>query len=277
MKTSTRRGRRQGRLRSGGQLVKGRNSAYASRMPSIEKTDSSKSNVYSAPALEKGFNVIELLASAPHGLTVSEIASGLGISMSEIFRVIMVMERRSWLRKGASDRYSVTTKVLDLAFRATAVEELSIVAAPAMRHLSAAIDQSCHLVVINEGKGLVVLRQENPGPTGFAVRVGSTVELEATCSGHVLLAFSPQRNENGELNERLVKVRSRGYELMKSVRTLGVTDISCPIFGFDGHVVAALTVPFLSLIDGSQDVGRDDARARLVETAAKISESLGAR
>ena len=54
---------------------------------------------YAAPALEKGFNVIELLAGAPGGLTVTEIAAGLGLSMSEIFRVIMVMERRDWLRK----------------------------------------------------------------------------------------------------------------------------------------------------------------------------------
>ena len=49
---------------------------------------------YVAPALEKGFNVVELLARSPQGLTASEIASGLGLTISEIFRIIMVMERR---------------------------------------------------------------------------------------------------------------------------------------------------------------------------------------
>jgi hypothetical protein len=49
---------------------------------------------YSAPALEKAFNVVELLAKEKKGLTVSEIAVGIGLSLPEIFRIIVVMERR---------------------------------------------------------------------------------------------------------------------------------------------------------------------------------------
>ena len=46
---------------------------------------------YSAPALEKGFDIMELLATAPDGLTSSEIAQKLGRSLSAIFRVLVVM------------------------------------------------------------------------------------------------------------------------------------------------------------------------------------------
>ena len=59
-------------------------------------------------------------ASAPAGLTISEIAQRLGRSISEIFRVVIVMENRRWLRKEpGSDRYSVTYRMLDVAFRDT--------------------------------------------------------------------------------------------------------------------------------------------------------------
>ncbi|ESQ89390.1 hypothetical protein ABAC460_12835 [Asticcacaulis sp. AC460] len=243
--------------------------------PKSPEAETSRLASYTAPALEKGFNVIELLAQSPHGLTVSEIANGLGLSMSEIFRVIMVMERRAWLRKAPGDRYSVTPKVLELAFRATPAEELAFVAAPLMRDLANQTDQACHLVVRNDDRGLVVLRQENPGPTGFAVRIGASISLETSCSGHVLLAFAPGELGDDDLGTKLRKVRGRGYEMMKSARTLGVTDISYPIFGFDGHVVAALTVPFLKLIDGSQTVDAEAARGFLAETATAISVGLG--
>ena len=236
---------------------------------------------YFAPALEKGFNVVELLARNPQGLTVSEIAAGLGLSISEIFRIIMVMERRQWLRKVAGDKYRVTPAVLDLAFRATPAEELAVVAAPHMREFARITDQSCHLVIRNGDKGLVIMRQQNPGPTGFYVRVGMQLELESTCSGHVLLAFGLPTGDDtasdARLQATLNAVRQRGYERMESARTLGVTDVSYPIFDFHGQIAAALTVPFLRLIDGTQAVQLDDAQQALAETAKGITADLAGK
>jgi DNA-binding IclR family transcriptional regulator len=238
---------------------------------------------YSAPALEKGFNVIELLATEQRGMTASEIAAGLGLSVSEIFRIIIVMERRGWLRKSSGDRYRVTPMVLALAFRATPAEELSALAMPYMRELCAATDQSCHLVIRNADKGLIIARLQNPGPTGFHVRIGSEIDLETSCSGHVLLAFasSLRGQTSGEnADERFAAlmhaIRQRGYERMESARTLGVTDISYPIFDIHGDVAAALTVPFLRRIDGTQSVSLDDTQDFLGQTAKRISEDLAA-
>lgn len=245
------------------------------------ESQSSRPN-YGAPALEKGFNVVELLARNPDGLTVSEIATGLGLSISEIFRVIMVMERRQWLRKAAGDKYRVTPMVLDLAFQATPAEELAAVAGPHMREFSRITDQSCHLVIRNGNKGLVIMRQQNPGPTGFHVRIGMQLDLETTCSGHVLLAFGlPTVNDadtpESGLQALLNAVRQRGYERMESARTLGVTDISYPIFDFHGQIAGALTVPFLRLIDGTQTVHLDDAQQALAGAVKGIMTDLAGK
>ena len=45
--------------------------------------------------------------------------------------------------------------------------------------------------------------------------------------------------------------------------------------GFDGNVVAALTIPFLELIDGSQKIGLEAARGLLRDGVASISDTLG--
>ncbi len=243
-----------------------------------------KTPVYSAPALEKGFTILELLAEFPRGLTITEMAGKLGMSISEIFRVIMVMERLAWLKRHPGDRFRVTLRLLETGFKATLVDDLVQTTAPLMRDLSNRIEQSCHLVVRNGDRGMIVYKQHTPGPTVFAVRIGAEIVLETTCSGHVLLAFDAVNdgpavktvNVDPPLESTLRKVKARGYEMMKSTRTVGVTDMSCPIFGGNGVALAALTVPFLQLIDGTQKVGRDEARLLLQETCRQISEELGA-
>jgi len=245
---------------------------------------------YSAPALEKGFDVVELLATVPEGLTISEIAGRLGLSISQIFRMIVVMERRGWLYKdGGTDRYRVSYKVLELAYRATPAQELARVATPVMYSLAQASRQSCHLVVQAGSKALVVQRQESPSTTGLAVRLGTAVDLLDSSSGHVLLAFSepealektlsevslPAGTSKAALAKALDTVRARGFESMPSTRVSGVRDISFPIFGFDCAVSAALTVPFLTFLDGSQRVDFEAMTNILRDSARRISEGLG--
>jgi DNA-binding IclR family transcriptional regulator len=235
---------------------------------------------YSAPALEKGFDILELLTAQPDGLTIKEMAQRLDRTVSEVFRIIVVMEQRRWLRKDPqTDRYTVTYHVLDVAFRATPAHQLTLLAAPAMHDLALAVNQSCHLVVRGGTRGLV----------GFGMRLGASVDLVTSCSGHVLLAFSseerretlldrlpyPETITREQLRDRLEVVRLQGYEMQPSARASGVTDVSYPVFGFDGDVAAALTIPFLVMIDGSQRMSVVETRHRLREAARAISLGLG--
>ena len=59
------------------------------------------------------------------------------------------------------------------------------------------------------------------------------------------------------------------------VRHVGVNDISYPVFGFDGRIRAALTIPFLTVIDGTQQVDTEIVREMLAAAALKISHGLG--
>lgn len=247
---------------------------------------------YAAPALDKAFDIIELLADKPGGALLSEMAAQLNRSIGELFRIVIVMEKRGFLQKSPdTDRYTVAYKILDLAYRATPAQDLTRAAAAQMEALARTVEQSCHLVVPNGGAGLVVARQENPGPRGFALQLGAAIDLVRSCSGHVLLAFSradqatrmlelAQRSRSApfdpaKLQKTLRKVREQGFDMMASAITHGVTDISYPVFGFHGEVMAALTIPFLELIDGSQKIGMEEARRALQATARQISGLLG--
>jgi len=247
---------------------------------------------YAAPAIEKAFEVIELLANRPEGALISEMATDLSRSVGELFRIVVVMERLGYLRKSdASDRYTIAYKLLDVAFRGTPSQELVRAAMPEMQVLALEAGQSCHVVVPNGGRGMVVAREEQPGTRGFALKVGAHIDIIKSCSGQVLLAFSSiQRTERivraaeeelgisvdrGWLADRIAIIRRKGHDSRKSPVTHGVTDISFPVFGFDRNVVAALTIPFLELIDGSQKVDLEAARDLLRTAAARVSDRLG--
>jgi len=256
----------------------------------MAEVDGKTKRGYAAPAIERGFDILELLASSAGELTLSEIAQGLDRSLSEVFRIIVVMERRGWLHKNVqSDRYSISYRMLEVAYRGTPAQALANVASPIMQELATATNQSCHLVIRTEGRGLVIQRQENGGPAGFAMRTGAIIDIVTSCSGHVLLAFEsearrraaiagldePARIAAENLVLRLAMVRDRGYEMQPSARTAGVTDVSVPIFGFGGSVAAALTVPYLAMIDGSQTTDLNQTRLLLTEAGQRISSFFG--
>lgn len=247
---------------------------------------------YTAPALEKAFEIIEFLADRPRGATLNDIVKGLGRSTGELFRIVIVMERLGFLQKSPeTDRYTVAYKILDLAYRATPAQDLVRAATGLMQSLAAEVGQSCHLVVPNGGQGLVIAREESPGVRGFALRLGAPIDLIQSCSGQVILAFSEQSQRERLINQaakvtrarldrkaleaELDEVRKLGLQRRASPITHGVTDISCPVFGFDGNLMAALTIPFLELIDGSQKVGLMEATKQLAAAAQSISAALG--
>lgn len=248
--------------------------------------------VYAAPALEKAFQIIELLTDFPEGALVSEMAAKLGRSVGELFRIVVVMEQMGYLRRSSrTDRYTVAYRMLDLAFRATPAQNLVRAALPQMQSLAVETGQSCHLVTANDGQGLVIAREESPGARGFALRLGAAIDMIQSCSGQVILAFSaPHRAERivaaaeggrpgpidrAKLSQSLKQILTRGFDSRKSPITYGVTDISFPVFGFDGEIAAALTIPFLELIDGSQKVDLAAAQAMLGAAAARVSATLG--
>ncbi len=252
----------------------------------------SSTKTYAAPALDKAFEILDMLAAYPQGALVKEMAAALGRSTGELFRIVVVMEQAGYLQRSpVDDRYTVSYKILELAYRATPAQNLVGAALPEMQRLARESGQSCHLVVVNGAHGLVIAREENTGMRGFALRLGAQIDMIRSCSGQVLLAFMPDEPaqrviteaeaaqgkpaDRAWLKERLTTVRQNGFDRRQSPITYGVTDVSYPVFAFNGDVVAALTVPFLELIDGSQRMALGDVTGLLHQTAIRISARLG--
>ena len=62
-------------------------------------TDDSEAARYRAPALDKGLDILELLAASSAGLTQAEIAKGLGRGPNEIYRMLDTLVRRGYVTR----------------------------------------------------------------------------------------------------------------------------------------------------------------------------------
>ena len=243
---------------------------------------------YSAPALEKGLDIIELLSTRDIGLGQSEIARQLGRSVGEIFRMLMVLQERGYVAQDpVSDRYLLTTFIFEIAHRIPKIGRLTAFAVPLMRSLVKCINQSTHLAITSDESVLVVVQVDSPGYNTMAVRLGAKIDLWRASSGRVILAFLPEEElarffdtvplpadtSQVQLRTELATIRSTGYEVRDSFLIKGVINISVPVMDHSGHATAALTVPHIERY--GDPVKFDDCRAKLIQTAATLSKSLG--
>src|ERR1700686_2367723 len=150
----------------------------------------SRSPRYAAPALEKGLDILELLASVSDALTHSEIASRLGRTITEVFRMLVCLEERGYIsRTGPDERYQLTLKLFEIVHHHHPLQRLIAQARPLVLQVASDTGQSCHLAMLNHAEVVVVAQFDAPGIMGFSVRPGANIDLLNTASGHVILAF----------------------------------------------------------------------------------------
>jgi DNA-binding IclR family transcriptional regulator len=246
---------------------------------------------YSAPALEKGLDIIELLADVTEGLTQNQIAARLGRSVGEIFRMLEVLERRAWLYRAAVDgSYRLSMRLFELAHRHPQIRHLVGVALPVMHQLARVTRQSNHLVVHHDRRILVVAQVDSPEAMGFSVRVGGHFPFRVDrVSARTYSAFQPPAKaaeliqemiENDpapparkSLQRMVAGIARRGYEEKESATLPGITDICCPILDRDGFAIATLTQPYLRQRDVR--LGVVESREAQREAVRQISRGLG--
>jgi DNA-binding IclR family transcriptional regulator len=244
---------------------------------------------YSAPALEKGLDVLEILAAQPHSLSLQEIAQRLQRTPNELYRMLDVLVRRGYLSRLPDSSYALTLRLFELAQRHPPVERLLDVAIPYMEQLARATGQSNHLSVHHDARLVVLARAEPPEPMSALVRQGAHFAFhDDRVSARVITAFQTGERQELYLKEllgrplsasrranvikRLQAIRARGYDEGPSDTLSGVIDICFPLFDQFGPV-AALNIVYLNQRDARVTVPA--ARRALRDAAVEISRALG--
>lgn len=257
---------------------------------STKRSTQRNTSIYTAPALEMGLDVLELLASEPHGLSLQEIAARLERSPREIFCMLDVLVRRGYLARRPDSTYVLTLQLFELAHRRPPMDRLLDVAMPHMQELARLSGQSNHLCVHHLTRLVVLACAEAPEPMSASFRQGAHFPYhDDRVSARVMCALQhPDRREQmidemladekpsparrRKLVARLDEFRARGYDEGPSDTLAGVIDICFPVFNHAG-VIAAVTVVYLNHRDVRVLV--TPARSHLRNTVKSISKALG--
>jgi DNA-binding IclR family transcriptional regulator len=255
-----------------------------------EVAPDSERRSYSAPALEKGLDILEMLCKSEQPLTQKEMAAQLGRSVGEIYRMVTCLVDRSYVTQVDDNSYTVTTKLFELSHINPPTHRLLFEALPIMQRLAKELDQSCHLTVYSQGKQVVLAKVDTPSGMGFSVRAGSELDVLISASGRVLLAFQDDETRKVWIEESLQRrpdqadpqtnaildtIRTTGFESIPSVQVRGLYAISFPILDTQGRAIAALTVPYSERIDQNQRKSIPAVTEALGHAARTLSQRVG--
>ena len=219
---------------------------------------------YRAPALEKGLDILEILAASRLPLSQGELSLKLGRSHGEFFRMLTCLEDRGYvIREAGSGHFKLTLRLYELGHKQHAATMLRNAVRVPMEELTEEIGQACHLSVQSGSSVLILVERMPSRKICLAVGEGTTFPLIETTSGKLLLSRLPTPEVSGFLAtdpvfqgksqaERkgilhaIQALRENGYVVAKSDVTEGVTDIAT-LVGVPGtDTEAVLVVPYLA-------------------------------
>lgn len=220
---------------------------------------------YTVPGLERGLRILCEFSRREPTLTPPELARRLGVPRSTVFRLLVTLEQMGFVEKTPDGRaHRLGLAVLRLGFEYMASLDIVALGRPLLERLRDDTGFAASLVV-RDGRDIVYLQRSAPqSPFATTVTVGTRLPAHATVLGHVLLgdlslselrALYPEPRLDGlsantpvnadALFEIVQQTRQRGYVLAEAYFEPHISTVAAPVFGDNGHVVAALglTVP----------------------------------
>lgn len=221
-------------------------------------TDSSPRDLVGS--LQKGLDVLAILAARPAGMTLTEMAAEAGLTRAGARRFLLTLTSSGYARQDGR-RFTLTPRLLGLARQWLDGTSLWFFAEPHMRHVAATLKESCSAAVLSEEDVVYVARVPGERIMRVAINVGTRLPAYCTSMGRVLLSGLTgeelrhflDRAEIRKLTEKTVTDRERlfaivrqaaqdGYAVVDEELEIGLRSIAVPIRDRSGKIVAAVNV-----------------------------------
>lgn len=242
-------------------------------------------------SVDRAVTVLEILARRGEA-GVTEVAAELGVHKSTAFRLIVVLEHRGLVEQTVGrGRYRLGFGIVRLAGATTAQLDLTRESRLVCERLANELGETVNVAILDHGHAINISQVRGTAAISSHNWVGQRTPLHATSSGKVLLAFQSEAvqeellagpidrytpmtiTDPGALRKALVEVRARGWACTSEELEVGLNAVAAPVRGYDGAVVAAVSVsgPSYRLAAESFSGVAD----RVLAGAAEISTRLG--
>jgi DNA-binding IclR family transcriptional regulator len=249
---------------------------------------------YSVPNLDRALSILEVLSEFPAGLTLSELASRLGIPTNSVFRISRTLEERGYLeRDEPSKRFFLTQKLLRLSCApAAGGRSLTESALDVMRALRDETMETVLLGTLSGSEGIVIEQVSGKHLFRFCVDAGVRFELHTAAPGKAMLAALPFAESEALINRmaftrfnartivdrnafrsELERTRTQGYGVDEGEEREGAHCVGSAILNSQGEPVGAIWITGPSSRLPASSFATWGARVR--DAARQISNKLG--
>ena len=240
----------------------------------------------------KALTILEALASSDTPLGVTELANRLGLSKSNVHRLLQTLGSRGYVL--ATDHcYSATTRLWELGALVVGRLDVARIAAPVMQRLVAEVDETAHLSVLDMSACEVVSihNVESTQPVRAYSRIGQRTPAHCVATGKALLSVQtaqalmalPEKlpkftkhtlYRRAALLKALEKARIDGFATNIGEWREQVGGVAAVIYDYTGmpHAALGLTVP----VERLQPKVVARYVPMLTAAAAEISRMMGA-
>ncbi|MEQ1950229.1 IclR family transcriptional regulator domain-containing protein [Mesorhizobium yinganensis] len=211
-------------------------------------------------SLEKGLGVIEILATHPAGLTLTETAERAGLTRAGARRLLLTLVAAGYA--GQNGRvFALTPKLLSLSRMWLEGTSLWSFAEPFMRAVATEMNESCSAAVLSGHDVVYVARIPGARIMRVALQVGTRLPAYCTSMGRVLMSGMTQEQladflggaviepntpktitDRHEIARKVRQAAEQGFALVDEELEIGLRSIAVPIRDRQGAIAAAINV-----------------------------------
>lgn len=244
--------------------------------------------------LESVDNALKLVLILGQGrrLTVTEAARELDTAPSTAHRLLRTLVHRRFAQQAGDRTYGMGPALVSLRGSRRNHTRLLDIAEPYLRRLTRRTNETCHLAILVNREIRFLFSLETRQVLRIGSRADEVMPAHVTAAGKVLLADLALREFDllyprtglpeigldadriAALYKEIGMVRRRGYAVNKGQSERGLSAVSMPVRGDEGHALAAVTVSMPTVRYSSAKV--ETTVEALREACANIAVELQA-
>lgn len=244
--------------------------------------------------LEKAIKIITFLEDTKEGVGLTEIAKQTAINKTTCYRILQTFMLDNMVEYGDMEgTYRLGFRFLELGNHVLNRIDVRGIALPYLKELTATINNTAYLCILNKGKSLCVERIEGQHVQILLLNVGDVWPLYTGAAPRAMLSYLDDEEITEIITTRdeelmghskitysdadywklVEETREKGYSVSYNDVIEGVSSIGAPVFDHHGKVIASVSISSTSQRVASS---KEHEIAELVmNTADNISKALG--
>jgi len=246
----------------------------------------------SVQVIEKGLDLIELLATSEQGMSLAELCAATGLPKSTVHRILSTYADRHYIEKDReSNLYCLGHKFVEISSLFLNKITLKTEAAPIMHELAATFQCTSYLGILEQHEVMYLEKAEQFNSLRLYAHIGKREPVYCTALGKVLsaalpedefmlmsryLSYVPYTPSSVKNFEEFVKevefARVNGYAVDREEHTAGSCCLAVPIYDYTRKVMAAMSISGPGLFNNFDE---SFIAAKMKDAALTLSKRVG--